>query len=196
MSSSDATFKTLFSIEVSDLPSIISSVMESEGLLAALKGQLLNQAAQIQWDAILSEVADRFSDLLDMSLEDIMAAAWNKYELLAEYADQTRDSPQESILVPLAEHTLESEHHPSIEVLVDDRSILQLTFAIDLTLTLQGVVLKIQNGKIREIRPGEASGEGSIKCGESVIVSQEFDSASLPGSIRLDPGLEIPSIPR
>ena len=196
MSNSEATLKMLFSIEDSDWPPIIAGAIEAADVSSALKGQILKQAAQIEWDAIFSEIVDKVSGLLDMSLPEIMMAAWNKYELFAEFLDEEKYPPEESALVPLAKHSLSSEHHPSVEVRVNDQSVAELRFTIRLTLHLQGAILKIQDKHVREIRLGKVGGEGSIKCGEFEIASQEFDSKTLPGSIALDPGLEIPAITR
>ena len=194
MSDSDATLNTIFSVEVSDLPPIIAAAIESTDVSSALKGQILNDIAQFEWDTIFGAIVDKVSGLLDISLAEIMVAAWNKYGLLAECLDEEKYSPEESVLVTLAKHSLSSEHHPSVEVLANDQSVAELSFTIKLTLHLQGAVLKIQDKKIREIRLGEVGGEGSIKCGEFEIAKREFDSTTLPGSISLDPGLEIPAI--
>lgn len=194
MSESEATLKSLFSLEVSDLPPLIAAALESADGSAAMKGQILQKAAKIDWDTIFTEIVEKVSGLLDMNMADIMMAAWSKYELLAQYRDEAKYPPGESALVPLAKHSLSSEHKPSVEVLVNDQSLAELAFSIKLTLHLDGAVLKIQDKKIREIRLGKVGGEGSIKCGDFQIAKKAFDSATLPGSIALDPGLEIPEV--
>lgn len=196
MSDSNATLNTIFSIEVSDLPPMIASAIESTDVSSTLKGQILKHAADFDWDTIFGAIVNKVSGLLDMGLAEIMVAAWNKYELLADCLDEEKYSPEESVLVTLAEHSLSSEHHPAVEVLVNDQSAAELRFAIRLTLHLQGAVLKIQDKKIREIRLGEVGGDGSIKCGEFEIAKRQFDSTTLPGSISLNPGLTIPEIAR
>ena len=67
--------------------------------------------------------------------------------------------------MPLAEHDIDSKHSPVIEVLMNNTPVLKLTFAVDLTLTVKGAVLRIQNARIREIRPGDVSAKGKIAFG-------------------------------
>lgn len=195
MSDSDATLNSIFSIEVNDLPPIIAAAIDSTDMLAAIKSQLLEGAAELDLDTVLGAVADKVSDLLDISLYEIMVTAWKKYELLADCLDEEKYAPGESVLVTLARHSLTSEHHPSIEILASDKEIAKLEFSITLTLHLQGAVLKVQDQRVREIRLGEVSGEGRFKCGEHEIAGREFDAKTLPGSMSLNPGIKIPAIP-
>jgi len=195
MSEADATLNSIFSLEATDLPPIVAAAIESTDALEAIKSQILAGAAELDLDTVLGAVADKVAGLLDMSLSEVMVTAWKKYELLADCLDEEKYSPGESVLVTLARHSLTSEHHPSIEILANDQEVAKLTFSIKLRLDVQGAVLKVQDQRVREIRLGEVSGDGSFKCGDYEIASHEFDARTLPAAISLDPGIEIPAIP-
>jgi hypothetical protein len=120
-------------------------------------------------------------------------SAWKKYELLADCLDESKYPPGESALVTLTRHSVSSEHHPSIEILANDQEIAKLKISITLTLHVQGAVLKVQDKRVREIRLGEVSGDGTFTCGDYEIAKREFDPKTIPGSISLNPGIEIPA---
>jgi hypothetical protein len=194
MSDSDVTLKSILSIEATDLPPAIAAALESTDALSVVKKQILDDVAELKFDSILGVIVDKIAGMLDMSLSEIMVTAWKKYELLAGCLDEDKYSADESILVTLTRHSLTSEHHPSIEILANDQEIGKLTFSIKLSLHVRGAVLKIQDKKVREIRHGEVSGDGSFKCGDYEIASREFDPKTIPGSISLNPGIDIPAI--
>jgi hypothetical protein len=120
-----------------------------------------------------------------------MVKAWNKYRELLKYTDKEKYPPDVSVLVPLAEHTIKSEHKPYIEILINDKSVGKIDFNINISLTLKGIILKIRDGKIKEIQTGSCKGKGTIKCEDLVILEKETESFSLPGSINLGEGIPI-----
>lgn len=121
MSDSDATLNSIFSIEAKDLPPIVAAVVESADATAAIKSKILDGVAELDMGTIVAAVAEKVAGLLDMSLSEVMVTAWKKYELLADCLDEEKYAPGESILVTLAEHSISSEHHPSIEILANDQ---------------------------------------------------------------------------
>ena len=64
--------------------------------------------------------------------------------------------------MPLAEHTAKSEHHPYVEILLKEQPVGQIVFDLEFSLALEGFVLKIQDGTIREIHTGSGKGECSL----------------------------------
>jgi hypothetical protein len=189
MSNNDGSLKDLFSIEATDLPEILSSVVEAGDLAAA--ASVAKHGAALKWDAVMASLADNFVQLMNMDIRDILAATWSKYKILEEHADATRGSPGKSVLVPLAKHTIESEHHPSIELLVSETSLLKLEFSILLSLELEGALVTIEDGKITKIQPGKGSGKGSVSCRDKTLLQREFDADVFPAALTVEPGIEI-----
>jgi hypothetical protein len=129
--------------------------------------------------------------LKQLHLVDILVGAWNKSRQLNKFLDPEKYPPDEEVFVPLLEHTITSTQRPSIEVLLGERLIGKVKFEINLNLTLQGVVLKIQGGKIREIRSASVKGKGKIQIEGANLLEKETESWTLPGVIELGEGKPI-----
>jgi hypothetical protein len=93
--------------------------------------------------------------------------------------------------VPLGKHTIDSKHSPGIEVFLDNQLILKFQVDVVLALKFDSVILRIENGRIREIRPGEVRAEGSIKNGSAVLADRKSETIRIPGTINLGYGIEI-----
>lgn len=186
MNSSEITLHQLFPLKEK-----ILSLMESSKGVVALKEKIAKEVTSIKWPVTFDEIKNKIKDLLDISIPDIMVSAWNKYGILLNYTDKKKYSSNETFLVPLAEHTIKSEHKPYIEILINDKSVGKIDFNINISLTLKGIILKIRDGKIQEIQTGSCKGKGTIKCEDFVILEKETESFPLPGSINLGEGAVI-----
>jgi hypothetical protein len=184
MKGSETTLGDIFPLNAKDVSDRVASAMTSDqGEGKGLPNQILHKMA--------GEVGKRFSELLDVSLVDIMGNAWQKYASLWKYADPQKYPPSESILVPMSEHTIDSKHEPAIEVLVGDKPVFRLKFNIDLALKPKSAILRVQSGRIKEIQPGEVYAEGKIKFGEVVLVERKSRTVAFPRSIDLGDGIAI-----
>jgi hypothetical protein len=186
MDSSEITLHQFFALKEDAL-----SKIESSKGVETLKEKFLKDIAGIKWPVAFSEIIKKVEDLLNISISDIMVAAWNKYRIFLKYTDREKYKPEETFFVPLAEHTIKSEHKPSIEILINDKLIGKINFDINIALTLKGFILKIQDGKIKEIKTGTCKGKGNVKLEDFVIMEKETESISLPGSINLGEGVTI-----
>jgi hypothetical protein len=129
--------------------------------------------------------------LKQIRLVDIFVGAWNKSRQLRKYLDPTKYPPDEAVFVPLVEHTITSTHQPYLEVLINDRPVGKVRLEVIVKINLQGAVLKIQGGRIKEIRSAEAQGEGAIRIEGAELLKMETKSFSLPGVIDLGAGEAI-----
>jgi hypothetical protein len=187
MPSSEPTVSDLFAMSKEDkekLSKNLASAIGAEG------GEASSWPAPVR-QMVVEDVTRRFSELLDIRLAAIMASAWSRYAMLRKYADPKQHPPDESVIVPLAEHDIDSKHSPAIEVLMNNTPVTKLTFAVKLTLTVKGVALRVQNARIREIRPGEVTAKGKISYGTAVIAERKSRTLTLPGSIDLGEGFPI-----
>jgi hypothetical protein len=141
--------------------------------------------------AVAGEVSRRFAEVLDVPVSNILMGAFDQYTALLEYADTSKYPPGESVIVPLGEHTIESRHEPKIDVLMNDKVVLSVALTIGLEIDLESVVLRIQGGRIYEIRPGRGSAKGSVKFRDLTIVARESSRVDFPGTIRIERGLPI-----
>lgn len=191
MNEPEITLKTLFLSPEGELPEGALSIIESGQPFLTLKDSIAKEIKGLRWNYAREEIMEKIGDLMDVSLVGVMGAAWKKYEALLKYADSEKYPPDEMILAPLAEHTLTSEHHPYLEILINDQSVVKIEFTITLALSLDGFVLKIQDTKIKGIQVGSIEGNGTITMGETVLVEKGFDAISIPGSIDLGEGIPI-----
>ncbi len=193
MSSSEITLNRLFSVNETELSEENRSVLESKKSISILKEKLSKRASGIRWPVALSEITKKIEDLLDISVTDIMVSAWKKYGELQKYADSKLYSPDETFLVSLTEHTIKSEHHPHVEVLVNEKSIGKIHFDVSISLSLKGIILKIKGGRIQEILTGSCKGKGTVKCENHLLMEKRTKDMPLPGSINLGEGVPITS---
>jgi len=187
------TLNQIFVFKENELSPDKISEIESSNKMLSLKEKISKEIPGIKWNVTLNEVVKKIGDLLNISLADIMVGAWNKYRTLQKYLDQKKYSPEEIIMIPLAEHKIKSVHRPYIEILINDQVVGKIEFSINITLTLEGIILKVQNAKIKEILTGTCKAKGTIKCENFVILEKDLSSISLPGSIALGEGIPIPA---
>lgn len=141
--------------------------------------------------ALSRTVDDNVKQMLDVPIGNLIVGAWATARTLAKYSDDRQHPPEEIVLLPLKEHTIKSAHKPSIDVVVNDQSIEAVTFDLDLALTLQGAMLKIQAGRIRELHVGQCAGRGTLKCGATVLVERKTRTVRLPGVLTFPNGVPI-----
>ena len=184
MPSPEPTLGDLFPLSPGDLSQRLSTAIGSG------PGEAKPWTAPVR-QMVVEEVTRRFGELLDIRLTDIMAGAWCKYASLLRYADPQQYPPAESVVVPLVDHDIDSKHSPAIEVVINNVPVWKLTFSVDLVLNMKGAILRIQDARIREIRPGEVNAKGAITFGPVVIAERTSDTLTLPGSINLGEGIPI-----
>lgn len=165
--------------------------LESGEKMSALKQKIAREVSGIGWPTAFSEIVNKIGDVLDIRLTDILIAAWQKYREIRKYSDSTAYPPGETFLVPLAEHTVKSAHHPSIDILVDDHPVATVDLEIEIALTLKGALLKISDSRIKGITTGSCTGKGFIKCEGFLIMEKETEPFRLPGTIELGEGIPI-----
>jgi hypothetical protein len=184
MPHSEPTLRDLFPVPQEQLSERLERAIESaDGETRSWSGPLRQMVA--------AEVGRRFEEMLDITLADILSGALGKYVLLLKYADRDKYPRDESVLVPLGSHEIDSKHAPVIEVVINGTPVLRLAFSVDLVLSMKSAILRIQDARIREMRPGEANAKGSIKFGKVLIAERQSKPLKLPGSIDFGDGIPI-----
>ena len=150
--------------------------------------------AKIEPKIMLDGILEQVSSLLDIEVPTLIASVWSKAKQLQEYRDPARHPPEESASVAMAEHTIQSRYHPSIELVINGISVDSLDIDVTVELAIDALVLEIQNARIMAIRPGGCTVSGQIVCRERAIAEMETSSVELPGRHSLGDGVEIPSL--
>ena len=185
------TLRELFKIDPREVSARAESGVDLYREAAKIKESVQKEARTIRWPWVRDLVAEKASDVLNLNVVNVLMDAWNKYAEIAKYADREKYGPEESILVPLAEHTVKSKHHPYVEILLHDAAVGRVEFDLDFSLTLEGFVLKIQDGMIREIKTGSAKGEGSLTLASATLLKRELQPLHFPGHIPLGHGIRL-----
>ena len=190
MGQAAATLIDFFGLEKKHLEDKRSG-MEATPTFEFLKETLAREVKDVLWPTAYETIASKIDALLGVRLSDIMIGAWKKLGILIKYSDPEKYGPEETFLIPLAEHTITSSHKPYIIVIINGLPAKQINFSITLSLILKGFVLKVQDGKIKEIQTGTCQGKGVIKCEEVTIMEKQTDTCRLPGVIHLGDGIPI-----
>ena len=74
---------------------------------------------------------------------------------------------------------------------INGKGIGALKLNIDLKLKLKGLILKIQNARIKQIMPGSCMGSGTISFYGKTLVEKETSEFNLPGTVDLGEGIPI-----
>lgn len=114
---------------------------------------ILKDLDNLRWETVGSSVKQRLAELLDINLIEVMLRGWQKYALVRKYTGPDAAPTDETLLIPLSEHTIRSLHNPHIEILRGGKELARVTFSVVLALSLDGFALKIRNRRIEGFRP-------------------------------------------
>jgi len=170
-----------------ELAASITRALDEEGVsLAAGAGSSLTLSALRLMAGELAEKLERMLD--EISLGGILAGAWNRAFTVRQQLEKSAKSPGKELFVQLAEHKVTSGHHPYIALMKDGHELGRLPFNVIVEFTLQGAVLRILDGAIKDIQTGRiVKGKGTIKCGEFLLVEKEFAQLEVRGTIAVSP---------
>lgn len=136
------------------------------------------------------QVANATDGLLSSNLADVAAEGWKKYAALSKAARSTRDTPSATEVVTLVTHRIESNHHPTVDVVLDGTPLATINIDLQLTFTMAGVNAVIQRGRLMEIRTGTCTAAGSLTV-QQISVAKKERKFALPGAIRLPGGIPL-----
>ncbi len=165
--------------------------IESEQEILALHENTDKEASVVGWDIILNEVKEEIETLLDIAVPEVLAGAWNSAGMLVQYLNKEKYPADETVIVPLVKHSIQSSHHPYIEVLIDDMPMGKVHLDIEIEMDLEGFNVKIQAGKIKAIATGTCKAMGSIAIQGVMIAEEEMKPIVLPGIITLPEAIPI-----
>ncbi|RMI19778.1 MAG: hypothetical protein D6681_02745 [Calditrichaeota bacterium] len=140
-------------------------------------------------DGLWNEIFQEVNKLLNIDLRAILINAWGASKELIKYTNPKKYPPDETILIPLAKHTVVSEHHPSIRPTVNGVSVGDITFDVVLELALEGVILRVEQGRIMGFTIGACKAKGTLDFGEFSLLKKEGKIPELGGTVRFEKGI-------
>jgi hypothetical protein len=173
-------------------------LLEAAGADDAFAG-VAKQAVESFLPDLGPQLMARLREVLDVPVPDVLAGAWGRSVDLLKYRDPERYPAEKVSLVPLAPHTVNSRHRPTMEVEVSGvlptPVTLRLALDVELTAKVEGAKIAIQGGKIRKLMGGTLHLTGTLFAGDHEIGSGER-TVRIPGEVRLGEGIPIvPAIP-
>lgn len=142
----------------------------------------------VPWGTVSREVEDRLGEALQIDVIKIALGGWTKYNQFKELLERSKQSPDETLLLSLADHSIQSTHRPLVELLIDGGVVGRLEFEVQVALRLEGVTLKVRAGHVREILTARGHLTGAVKCHGVVLAEAKSRPFELPGRIQLGEG--------
>ena len=183
MNTNEITLKNILKVTDEEQLQIKFHKMNSEDVVNKIKEKDLVKFKWIKWPKLYNEILKKIAEVLDLKIVKIIVDAWIKCDLLSKYKQVEEAKPGETTLIPIAEHSIDSQHHPHLEILMNDTIITEIEFEIKLTLHLKAIILKFQDKKLLEIHTGECSLSGNISCEKINVMDIESRKIELPGII-------------
>ena len=167
-----------------ELAARIKKALDDEGV-AVTAGAGPSLTSAMRW--MSNGLAKNLEDMLgEISLGGILAGAWNSAFSVRQQIEKSVKSPGKEFFAQLAEHKVTSKHQPYIALMKDGHELGRLPFNVIVEFTLQGAVVRILDGAIKDIQAGRiVKGKGTIKCGEFLLVEKEFKQLDLRGTIQV-----------
>jgi hypothetical protein len=158
-------------IAVNPLELTLSHLLELERSSTLYK-QLGRALADLVSNAAAGSVPESLEDglsseapvLFNRKILDLCIEGWKKYKEIREFAEK-KDGPSDIHEVALMEHEITLEEEPELEVRFNGALVGRVTFKFEVCLTLEGVLLIIQEGKIKRVRLGRCQCEATLSVG-------------------------------
>ena len=176
MNNSSLNLRTLFS-----LPDPAAKP-EPSNKWQEFQNRLGSEIKTIKWPAAMPDLASKVTELFNVELPDLFVSSWKKVGELKEALEESRKSPEEVIVLELAEHEISNDYHPYIEIRIAGMPLpKKIEFKVQIVTALKGINLKIQAGRITEIQAGSCHFEGKIKYEDLTIAEKKVGPIELRG---------------
>lgn len=179
MSQDQITLKDIIGIKNDEQLNSKFTRMENLEILNKIKDKTVAKINLIQWPKLYNEILKKFAEALEIEIIDIIAGAWIKSNIFQKYKQVEDAQPDETVLIPVAEHSVNSKHSPYLEILLNEKSMAKINFEINLSIKLKGIILKIRNKKLKEIHTGECAVKVELNCENIKILDVESKSIKL-----------------
>lgn len=154
----------------------------------AVQKRIKEEAKDVRLPTALTDLGPKICELFNVPLPNILVTSWKKVAHLRARLEKSRNAPDKVEYLELAQHTINCDQKPYLEMRLKDIPVKKIQFTVKLVFVLKGFVLKIQGGAIQEIQTGACEVKGTISYAGQVIVEKKLSPIKLPGT------LSVPSI--
>lgn len=177
--------------EVASLKKRLAGFLTDDQYAEWRKG-MAGALASVPWPAAVDTAADLVGAFLDTPFAPPLQKVYANSKLVQRFLDPDAYDPQEAVVVELAEHTVKASRSPSLDVTVNGAAVGSLTVDIAITLDLKGLVLTVQDARIKQITPGTCVGTGTVSMYGKTLAKKVAEPIKLPA---LDLGAGVPIVP-
>ena len=137
----------------------------------------------VKLPAKMHDLGPKICELFEVPLPNILVTSWKKIGSVQAIVEKSKQSPDEVMYLELAQHSINCEQKPHLEMKIKELSVKKIEFLVKLLFNLKGFVLKVQNGAIQEIQSGACEVKGTVSYAGQVIVEKKLSPINLPGRI-------------
>jgi len=191
MSTNQTTLDTFFGFSPSGTP----GSEEYEEILADLPMDQVEESigksqANLKIPIVAGLLLKAIATTLEIPLWDVIEKAWTEGHLFEKYFDPENYKPDELISISLKDHEISSEHHPSIDLVLNGKKIASIPLLLAVRLKLEGAILNIRGGQVLDIQAGYIQGSADLGLLGQTLFTRETEKMELPGTIRFSQGQE------
>lgn len=140
---------------------------------------------------LLNLMLDKIDALIDIDIpRDIWAKAWSVHQALMEYRDPLKHPPEETGMLPLSEHAVDSEHKPAIEPKVFGKTFGKFAVQANAQFQFNGAILEIREARIKKVSLSDVKGKLKLTFFGKPLLEKD-SSLKIPGVFDLKEGVEI-----
>lgn len=178
MNSVEVTLKEFFGLK---------EIKLNEAGMESVKQQAGSTISSFSPGVFAEGVKNSIASSFDTSIGGILAAAWSKRRELLKYLDK----PDATNYLRLAKHTVNSDHKPEIEVLLNEKAVAKLQFDVKFKLEIDGANLMIHEGRIKKVTAVSGKASCTISYKGHELYKKESQQIDLPGEVEFNPGIVI-----
>jgi hypothetical protein len=165
----------------------LKEIKLNEAGLEAVKQQAGNAVTALSLNTFAEGLRNSIASNFDMSIGGILAAAWSKQRELQKYLGK----PEATNYLRLAKHTVNSDHKPEIEVLLNEKALAKFQFEVKFKLDIEGANLMIHEGMIKKVTAVSGKASCTISYKGYELYKKESQQIDLPGEVEFNPGIII-----
>ena len=131
--------------------------------MADLRQEMKTELPSMKWSDASEEIDKKVDFILNHPIDKMLADVWSKYKELQKYSDPKAYPAGKTVLTSLAKHKIKATFKPSVVIQLIGVDAARLDLPINLQLELEGVILKIDGGRIMAVQAGALQGVGTAQ---------------------------------
>jgi len=155
----------------------------------SMKERLQKGLRGLQWKAVEGEVRRKAGELLNIDVLGLITSAWHDGKVMGRLEEGNK-SKEGTAHIPLQEHTIQSELEPYIEIQFGSL-LKKIVLNVKIEIKLKGLILKIEDSKIKAIEAGSIMGTGDITIKKIRLLQRGFGPIDLPAKVNLGSGIPL-----